>query len=426
MERAIAAWAAADAKPGDPNRKAPSAGGSVGGYNAIYFDRGTAPTRVNGELRTSIIVDPPNGRFPPLTERGQERRAKLFPFEKENTGKAWWLGQEVGPYDDPESLSIADRCIFSLEGTIPVLPKFYNNVKTIVQTDDYVAILIEWMHYTRIIRLGTGGVRPEHAPPELRSRAGDSIGWWEGDTLVVDTTNFLEEDWQAATLYGEPSPPADQHVVERFTRIDRDTLLYQFTVDERRPRVALHRRVHLAGHRRQALRVRLPRRELLDGQHAARSAIPRARSRRAARVASRGRAARRSAAADLARFLEALEPDLVVGVAPIEHARAGPTEARPRTASLPAIEPRQVVERVEPVELGGGRDRVDDRDARLVVAARGVETPERFVACAAVEEPDRRFDALLAVLLAEDLRARRRSTRRRARGRRSGSRPRPC
>ncbi len=230
MERAIADWAAADAKPGDPNRKAPSAGGSVGGYNAVYFDRGTAPTRVDGELRTSILVDPANGRFPPLTERGQKRRAKLFPFEKENTGKAWWLGQEVGPYDDPESLSIADRCIFSLEATIPVLPKFYNNVKTIVQTDDYVAILIEWMHYTRIIRLGTGGARPEHAPPELRSRAGDSIGWWEGDSLVVDTTNFLEEDWQAATLYGEPSPPADQHVVERFTRIDREQLLYQFTV----------------------------------------------------------------------------------------------------------------------------------------------------------------------------------------------------
>ena len=234
MERAIAAWAAADAKPGDPDRKAPSAGGSVGGYNAIYFDRGTTPTRVNGELRTSIVVDPADGRFPPLTERGRQRRAKLFPFEKENTGSAWWLDQEVGPYDNPESLSIADRCIFSLEATIPVLPKFYNNVKTLVQTDDYLAILVEWMHYTRIIRLvpapGSDGVRAQHAPPELRSRAGDSIGWWEGDTLVVDTTNFLEEDWQAATLYGEPSPPADQHVVERFTRIDREQLLYQFTV----------------------------------------------------------------------------------------------------------------------------------------------------------------------------------------------------
>jgi hypothetical protein len=230
IERAAAEWSAADAKPGDPNRQAPPAGGSVGGYNLIYFDRGTAATVVDGRPRTSILVDPPNGRFPPLTERGRERRASLFPFEKKNDGTAWWLDAGVGPYDGPESLSIADRCIFSLEGTIPVLPKFYNNVKTIVQTDSHVAILVEWMHWTRIIRLGVGSSKPEHAPPEIRSRAGDSIGWWEGDTLVVDTSNFLEEDWAAATLYGEPSPPADQHVVERFTRIDRDTLLYRFTV----------------------------------------------------------------------------------------------------------------------------------------------------------------------------------------------------
>jgi hypothetical protein len=231
IERAAAAWSAADAKPGDPNRGAPPAGGSVGGYNLIYFDRGTAATRVDGEMRTSILTDPPNGRLPPLTERGRARREKLFPFEKENTGAAWWLDQEIGPYDGPESLSIADRCIFSLEATIPMLPKNYNNVKTIVQTDHYVAILVEWMHWTRVIRLAPDGARPEHAPPSIRSRAGDSIGWWEGDTLVVDTTNFLEEDWQAATLFGEPSPPADQHVIERFTRLDRDTLLYQFTVE---------------------------------------------------------------------------------------------------------------------------------------------------------------------------------------------------
>jgi hypothetical protein len=231
IERAAAEWSAADVLPGDPERQAPPAGGSVGGYNRIYFDRGTAANTVDGTYRTSILVDPPDGRFPPLTERGRDRRERLYPFEKKNDGTAWWLDREVGPYDGPESLSIADRCIFSLEATVPVLPKFYNNVKTIVQTDTHVAILIEWMHWTRIIRLGTGEASPEHAPDAYRSRAGDSIGWWEGDTLVVETTNFLEEDWVAATLYGEPSPPADQRVVERFTRLDRDTLLYQFTVE---------------------------------------------------------------------------------------------------------------------------------------------------------------------------------------------------
>ena len=190
------------------------------------MDRGTQAVAVDGKFRTSLLTEPPNGRFPPLTKRGQERRDGLYPFSKKNTGTAWWIDREVGPYDGPESLSIADRCIFSLEATIPVLPKNYNNLKTIVQTETHVMILIEWMHEARIIRLNA-----EHAPAELRSRSGDSIGWWEGDTLVVDTTNFLEESWVTTTLFGEPSPPRDQHVVERFTRTGADTLLYQFTVE---------------------------------------------------------------------------------------------------------------------------------------------------------------------------------------------------
>ena len=90
---------------------------------------------------------------------------------------------------------------------MPMLPMFYNNLKTIVQTDDHVMILVEWMHWARDHPAGRSA-KPEHLPPEIRSLGGDSIGWWEGDTLVVDTTNFLEEDWQAATLFGEPSPTA--------------------------------------------------------------------------------------------------------------------------------------------------------------------------------------------------------------------------
>ena len=213
-------------RPSDPDRGAPPVGGNVGGYNAFFMDRGTEAVVVDGRYRTSLLTDPADGRFPALTERGRQRREGLFPFSKKNTGTAWWLDLKVGPYDGPETLSIADRCLFSLEATIPVLPKNYNNIKTVVQTDDYVMILIEWMHEARIIRLNS-----EHAPPQLRSRSGDSIGWWEGDTLVVDTTNFLEESWVTTTLFGEPSPAADQHVVERFTRVDADTLLYQFTVE---------------------------------------------------------------------------------------------------------------------------------------------------------------------------------------------------
>ena len=101
-----------------------------------------------------------------------------------------------------------------------MLPTLYNNLKRIVQTPDHVMILIEMVHDARIIRLNS-----EHADPSVRKWLGDSIGWWEGDTLVVDTTNFNDfpAQWGASR---------DLHVVERFTRIDEDTLHYSFTVDD--------------------------------------------------------------------------------------------------------------------------------------------------------------------------------------------------
>ena len=211
-------------QPSDPDRGRPPVGGNVGGYNFIYIDRGTGMMSIDGQIPTSVLIDPPNGRLPPLTERGAARREGLYTFFKDNTGDAWWLREEPrprgGPYDGPESLSIADRCIFSLEATIPIYSKLYNNVKTIVQTETHVIIVIEWMHEVRIIRLVENEASVEHAPAAIRSRSGDSVGWWEGDTLVVDTTNFLEESWVTATLFNEPSPPADQHVVERFTLLD--------------------------------------------------------------------------------------------------------------------------------------------------------------------------------------------------------------
>ena len=215
----------------DPDRKAPTAGASVGGYNYFFMDRGTSAVKVDGLYRTSLLVDPSNGRFPPLTERGKARREGVYGFFLQNAGKAWWRDREVGPYDDPESLSIADRCIFSLEGTIPIYPKFYNNLKTVTQTETHLMILIEWMHYARIIPISPSREAARHAPSGYRSRAGDSVAWWEDDTLVIETTNFQEENWMTFALYGDPSPPADQRVVERFSFQDADTLLYRFTVD---------------------------------------------------------------------------------------------------------------------------------------------------------------------------------------------------
>ena len=97
-------------------------------------------------------------------------------------------------------------------------PIVYNNLKVIVQTEDHVLIVVEWMHWVRMVRLDS-----EHLPADMRSLSGDSIGWWEDDTLVVDTTNFLSE----------PGVPRDGfRVVERFSPLDADRLLYQFTVHD--------------------------------------------------------------------------------------------------------------------------------------------------------------------------------------------------
>ena len=100
-----------------------------------------------------------------------------------------------------------------------MLPVLYNNLKRIVQTPDHVMILVEMVHDARIIRLNS-----EHAPESVRRWLGDSIGWWEGDTLVVDTTNFTDNPAIRASR--------DLHVVERFERIDEDTLRYRFTVED--------------------------------------------------------------------------------------------------------------------------------------------------------------------------------------------------
>ena len=218
------------AQSSDGNREAPPEGGdgspgasgNVGGYNYFWIDRGTDVYAVDGKLRTSIIYEPANGRKPPMTTLGDEKtaaRRALFPVNK---GVAFWLENEgPGPYDDMERRPLAERCLlgFSSTGGPPMLPAGYNNLKTIVQTPDHVMILIEMVHDARIVRMNS-----EHLPPEMRRWMGDSIGWWEGDTLVVDTTNFASRP---------ALRPASEklHVVERFTRLETD-LLYSFTVED--------------------------------------------------------------------------------------------------------------------------------------------------------------------------------------------------
>jgi hypothetical protein len=224
-----------DARPSDPERDAPPKGGTdiyapeftfaaggVGGYNSFFVDIGDSNFKISGKWRTSIITDPVNGQLPQMSPLGQKRMAQLFELRHENTGTAWWVDMDKGPYDDPELRPLGERCLLGFGSTSgpPMLPVMYNNLKKIVQTDDYVMILVEMNHDVRVIRMNS-----EHSPDEVRKWMGDSIGHWEGDTLIVDTTNFREKSGFMMASKG-------LHVVERFSRIDEATLLYQFTVDD--------------------------------------------------------------------------------------------------------------------------------------------------------------------------------------------------
>jgi len=230
LARAGLDWSAE--RESDPDREAPPVGGdgsglafgagNVGGYNTFWIDPGSSAFEIDGMYRTSIIVDPPDGRMPARTPSGAARMADNFSsFLHANTGTAWWLDEDgPGPYDGPEDLALAERCLLSFAGGPPILPSLYNNFTRVVQTDDHVMILLEMVHDARIVRIDS-----EHRPPEYRSWLGDSIGWWEGDTLVVDTTNFRDNPG----LYGADG---NLHLVERFSRLENGDLLYYFTVDD--------------------------------------------------------------------------------------------------------------------------------------------------------------------------------------------------
>ncbi len=203
----------------DPEAGEALGAGRVGGYNWFWVDQGDSAFEIDGEFRTSIITDPKNGRMPPMTGDGREKTAaRVAAFRHANTGTAWWLGQEVGPYDDIELRPLAERCILSRSRSgPPMMPSLYNNTKRVVQTDDYFMVLAEQIHDARIVRLNS-----EHPPADVTFLMGDSVGYWEGDTLVVETTNFREHR----------DVSAQRKVTERFSRLGPDTLLYGFTVED--------------------------------------------------------------------------------------------------------------------------------------------------------------------------------------------------
>ena len=219
----------------DPNRPAPPVGGelrkspnaepsylervwqggagAVGGYNSFWIDPGEHVLRVDGQPRSSILIDPPNGRAPGVTSEAKAAMAKAAGIRKSQ-------GSE---FDHPELRPPAERCLtsFGRNAGPPMLPNyFYNNNYTIVQSKDTVVIMTEMVHDARVIRIGGS-----HPPPSVRYWFGDSIGRWEGDTLVVETTNFNQQGnfrgaWE------------NLKVTERFARKDAGTINYRFTVED--------------------------------------------------------------------------------------------------------------------------------------------------------------------------------------------------
>jgi hypothetical protein len=183
--------------------------GPACGYNTFWIDPGTKVIRVNGEPRASIIVEPKDGRLPYTKEalariQGRQGNAR------------------VGNFDGPERRPLGERCLVGFGSTSgpPMLPVLYNNHYQIAQTKDEVAIFIEMVHDARIVRLGG-----THQPASVQPWMGDSVGRWEGDTLVVETTNFRpDQAFRGAT--------ENLKVTERFTRLSANQILYQFELDD--------------------------------------------------------------------------------------------------------------------------------------------------------------------------------------------------
>ncbi|MDB3993475.1 hypothetical protein N9478_08295 [Gammaproteobacteria bacterium] len=206
-----------DAESSDANRAAPEQGGNIGSYNDFWFDRGNDGFVIDGQYRTSILTYPENGRMPARTPAGQLKADAAPKFAWPEREGAWWLETGDQPYDGPENQTLAVRCIYHQPATIPISPRVYNNLKTIVQTDEYLMLYIEWMHWSRIIRIDD-----DHQPEALSTFDGDSIGRWEGDTLVVETINFMDQ----------PHEPADRKVIERFSPEPGGGLIYSFIVED--------------------------------------------------------------------------------------------------------------------------------------------------------------------------------------------------
>jgi hypothetical protein len=192
-------------------RDGPAAADVSRAYNDFWWDRGTkmAPT-----LRTSLVIDPKDGKVPPLTPAAQKRQADRAAYRRAH------------PADGPEDRSLAERCLIWPTAGPPMMPSFYNNNYQIVQSPGYVAIWVEMIHDVRMIPAAPSAkeARP-HLPKSVRLWMGDPVGHWEGDTLVVDSTNFTANN----SFRGSSE---NMHLIEKFTRAADGMILYEYTIDD--------------------------------------------------------------------------------------------------------------------------------------------------------------------------------------------------
>ena len=188
--------------------------GSPGFYNNFWLDGGT---RTVGTRRTSLVVDPPDGRLPALTPSAQRRADETLAYRRAHPADSWL------------DLDAGDRCILGLNAGPPIVPAAYNQNLQIFQTPDHVMLLTEMVHTVRPVPLDG---RPR-LDAGIRQWSGDSRGRWEGGTLVVETTNFVTDRWwTSSNPMGSLGSSENLRLVERLTRIDADTLEYEFTVHD--------------------------------------------------------------------------------------------------------------------------------------------------------------------------------------------------
>lgn len=193
------------------------------GYNSFWVDPGSNLALVKGEFRTSYIIDPPSGRVPRL-------ETPKVTFEDRGFGRRYLTG--IGDNSGPEALPLAERCLLGFGNTAGpgMMGTLYNSTYQFVQTDDYVVILAEMVHDARIVpTFATAAeARANRRPGELQPWFGDSVGWYEDDTLVVETININPQQMEQSSV----PITADGKITERFSRYSDTEVVYQFIVDD--------------------------------------------------------------------------------------------------------------------------------------------------------------------------------------------------